>query len=110
MEIHPYSSWASPTGQRLLDSVAAPVVGADHDVLAAVAVRGVRAVDDPALRAALSGGGHPAHPRTRVTEYSAAGVDVPLDRPKPCGRRIALTVSRTRATCEPAECQGCMAP
>lgn len=49
-------------------------------------------------------------PRTRVTEYSAAGVDVPLDRPKPCGRRIALTVSRTRATCEPAECQGCMAP
>ncbi|MET9476572.1 TIGR04222 domain-containing membrane protein [Streptomyces sp. NPDC002922] len=62
MEIHPYSSWASPTGQRLLDSVAAPVVGADHDVLAAVAVRGVRAVDDPALRAALSGGGHPAHP------------------------------------------------
>ncbi|MET4642127.1 uncharacterized protein (TIGR04222 family) [Streptomyces atratus] len=61
MEIHPYSSWASPTGQRLLDSVAAPAGGADHDVLAAVAVRGVRAVDDPALRAALSIGGHPAH-------------------------------------------------
>lgn len=61
MEIHPYSSWASPTGQRLLDSVAAPACGADHDVLAAVAVRGVGAVDDPALRAALSIGGHPAH-------------------------------------------------
>ncbi|MFE5109414.1 TIGR04222 domain-containing membrane protein [Streptomyces sp. NPDC056663] len=61
MEIHPYSSWASPTGQRLLDSVAAPAGGADHDVLAAVAVRGVRAVGDPALRAALSIGGHPAH-------------------------------------------------
>ncbi|MFF1837230.1 TIGR04222 domain-containing membrane protein [Streptomyces sp. NPDC058231] len=60
MEIHPYSSWASPTGQRLLDSFAAPPGSADREVLAAVAVRGVRAVDDPALRAALSGGGHPA--------------------------------------------------
>ncbi|WP_328886365.1 TIGR04222 domain-containing membrane protein [Streptomyces sp. NBC_00316] len=61
MEIHPYSSWASPTGQRLLDS-AAPAGGAHPDVLTAVAVRGVRAVGDPALRAAFLGGGLPEHP------------------------------------------------
>ncbi|MET8740714.1 TIGR04222 domain-containing membrane protein [Streptomyces sp. NPDC004728] len=56
MEIHPYSSWASPAGQRLLAENEVPVAGADRDVLAAIAVRGVRAVDDPALRAALGGG------------------------------------------------------
>ncbi|MEU2128769.1 TIGR04222 domain-containing membrane protein [Streptomyces sp. NPDC018352] len=56
MEIHPYSSWASPAGQRLLAENGVPVAGADRDVLAAIAVRGVRAVDDPALRAALGGG------------------------------------------------------
>lgn len=55
MEIHPWDSWASPTGQRLLDSYAAPAGGAERDVLAAVAVKGVGAVDDPALRAALTG-------------------------------------------------------
>ncbi|MFD0025862.1 TIGR04222 domain-containing membrane protein [Streptomyces sp. NPDC058382] len=57
MEVHPYSSWASPAGQRLLDTRAVPGGGAGGDVLAAVAVRGVRAVDDPALRAALAGHG-----------------------------------------------------
>lgn len=56
MEIHPYSSWASPAGQRLLAANDVPDVGAHRDVLAAIAVRGVRAVDDPALRAALGGG------------------------------------------------------
>jgi uncharacterized protein (TIGR04222 family) len=56
MEIHPYSSWASPAGQRLLAENDVPDAGAHHDVLAAIAVRGVRAVDDPALRAALGGG------------------------------------------------------
>ncbi|MFE2091233.1 TIGR04222 domain-containing membrane protein [Streptomyces sp. NPDC002596] len=61
LEIHPWDSWASPTGQRLLDSYAAPAGGADRDVLAAVAVRGVGAVDDPALRAALTGDGRAAH-------------------------------------------------
>ncbi|MEV6079554.1 MULTISPECIES: TIGR04222 domain-containing membrane protein [unclassified Streptomyces] len=55
IENHPYSPWASPTGQRWLDSLPAPVRGADRELLAAVAVRGVRAVRDPALRAALTG-------------------------------------------------------
>ncbi|WP_406456205.1 TIGR04222 domain-containing membrane protein [Streptomyces sp. NBC_00876] len=55
MEVHPYSSWASPAGQRLLDACAGPADGAAHDVLVAVAVQGVGAVDDPELRAALTG-------------------------------------------------------
>ncbi|MFB6945108.1 TIGR04222 domain-containing membrane protein [Streptomyces sp. NPDC060286] len=53
MEVHPYSSWASPAGRRLLAANETSVSYADHDVLAAMAVRGVRAVHDPALRAAL---------------------------------------------------------
>lgn len=56
VENHPYSPWASPSGQRWLDSLPAPVHGADRDLLAAVAVRGVGAVQDPALRAALLSG------------------------------------------------------
>ncbi|MFJ7196456.1 MULTISPECIES: TIGR04222 domain-containing membrane protein [unclassified Streptomyces] len=56
MEIHPYSSWASPAGQRLLAANEVLAAGADRDVLAALAVGGVRAVADPALRAALGGG------------------------------------------------------
>ncbi|MER5362285.1 TIGR04222 domain-containing membrane protein [Streptomyces sp. NPDC002785] len=54
MEVHPYSPWASPAGQRLLAANEVPVVQEkDHGLLAAFAVRGVRAVNDPALRAAL---------------------------------------------------------
>ncbi|MGW2085261.1 TIGR04222 domain-containing membrane protein [Streptomyces sp. NPDC001880] len=56
MEIHPYSSWASPAGQRLLATNEVPAAGAGRDVLAALAVRGVRAVADPVLRAALGDG------------------------------------------------------
>ncbi|MFF2407088.1 TIGR04222 domain-containing membrane protein [Streptomyces sp. NPDC058092] len=56
MEVHPHSgAWASPAGQRLLAAHEVPAADADHDVLAAIAVRGVRAVTDPALRAALKG-------------------------------------------------------
>lgn len=55
-ENHPYSPWASPSGQRWLDSLPAPVHGPDRDVLAAVAVRGVGALEDPGLRAALLNG------------------------------------------------------
>ncbi|MEU1470228.1 TIGR04222 domain-containing membrane protein [Streptomyces sp. NPDC005761] len=57
MEVHPYGSWASPAGQRLLDARTASAGGPEGEVLLAVAVRGVRAVADPALRAALGGGG-----------------------------------------------------
>ncbi|WP_326657120.1 TIGR04222 domain-containing membrane protein [Streptomyces sp. NBC_00385] len=57
MEVHPYSSWASPAGQRLLDVRTATADSPEGDVLVAVAVRGVRAVADPALRAALGGRG-----------------------------------------------------
>ncbi|WP_406091197.1 TIGR04222 domain-containing membrane protein [Streptomyces sp. NBC_01013] len=56
MEVHPYGSWASPAGQRLLDARSASAGSRQGDVLLAVAVRGVRAVADPALRAALGHG------------------------------------------------------
>ncbi|MFJ9037870.1 TIGR04222 domain-containing membrane protein [Streptomyces sp. NPDC102406] len=51
VEIHPYTRWAAPAGQRLLAALP-PGTGS----LLAVAVRGVRAVDDPTLRAAFAGG------------------------------------------------------
>ncbi|HWU08860.1 MAG TPA: TIGR04222 domain-containing membrane protein [Streptomyces sp.] len=56
VENHPYSPWASPSGQHWLDSLPAPVHGADRDLLAAVAVRGVGALEDPDLRAAMLSG------------------------------------------------------
>ncbi|MFB6614777.1 TIGR04222 domain-containing membrane protein [Streptomyces sp. NPDC085524] len=48
---HLHSPWASPAGQRLL--VALDEEQGEEESLAAVAVRGVRAVGDPGLRAAL---------------------------------------------------------
>ncbi|MFJ3170950.1 TIGR04222 domain-containing membrane protein [Streptomyces roseus] len=51
-ETYPYSAWASPAGQRLL--VALDRERGEGDPLAAVALRGVRALTDPALRAALA--------------------------------------------------------
>ncbi|MEV7546332.1 TIGR04222 domain-containing membrane protein [Streptomyces sp. NPDC089915] len=48
-----HSPWASPAGQRLL--VALDRDRSPADPLAAVAVRGTRAVRDPGLRAALTG-------------------------------------------------------
>ncbi|MFE6761674.1 TIGR04222 domain-containing membrane protein [Streptomyces sp. NPDC057689] len=55
IEAHPHGSWASPAGQRLLAACAVPGDGATGDTLVTVAVRGVDAVGDPALRAALTG-------------------------------------------------------
>ncbi|WLQ36943.1 TIGR04222 domain-containing membrane protein [Streptomyces castrisilvae] len=55
LEAHPYGTWASPAGQRMLEACALPGDGATGDTLVAVAVRGVGAVRDPALRAALAG-------------------------------------------------------
>ncbi|MGP3947635.1 TIGR04222 domain-containing membrane protein [Streptomyces sp. 7N604] len=75
VEIHPGSLWASPAGQRMLGRIAATPAARTGDGardgagdatagLTAFAVRGPAALDDPALRAALSGdnssgSGHP---------------------------------------------------
>ncbi|MGW1496292.1 TIGR04222 domain-containing membrane protein [Streptomyces sp. NPDC002402] len=50
IEVHPYTRWASPDGQRLLRALST------EDSLTALAVGGVRALDDPKLRAALTSG------------------------------------------------------
>ncbi|MER5182730.1 TIGR04222 domain-containing membrane protein [Streptomyces sp. NPDC002896] len=54
-EVHPYTRWASPAGQRLLGQLT-PLGGAadERAYLTAVAVRGIRAVTDPGLRAAFA--------------------------------------------------------
>ncbi|MEV0175569.1 TIGR04222 domain-containing membrane protein [Streptomyces sp. NPDC050803] len=54
IEVHPYSRWASPAGQRLLDTLARHAGDADdRTYLTTVAVRGVRAIGEPDLRAAF---------------------------------------------------------
>ncbi|MFF9219804.1 TIGR04222 domain-containing membrane protein [Streptomyces viridosporus] len=59
-EVHPYSRWASPAGQRLLGALRRGAGGAgdDRTYLTSVAVRGVRAVGEPDLRAAFAHGRH----------------------------------------------------
>ncbi|MFJ8198622.1 TIGR04222 domain-containing membrane protein [Streptomyces sp. NPDC096152] len=56
VEVHPYSPWASPAGQRLLGALPRRVtgVGDDRSYLASIAVRGIRAIGEPELRAALT--------------------------------------------------------
>jgi uncharacterized protein (TIGR04222 family) len=55
MEVHPYSRWASPAGQRLLGALARRTHGADERTyLTSVAVRGISAVGEPDLRAAFA--------------------------------------------------------
>ncbi|MFJ4620188.1 TIGR04222 domain-containing membrane protein [Streptomyces sp. NPDC088812] len=63
VEVHPYSRWASPAGRRLLGALARHADGAgagdgdaagdDRTYLTCVAVRGIRAVGEPDLRAAF---------------------------------------------------------
>ncbi|MBT3153701.1 TIGR04222 domain-containing membrane protein [Streptomyces sp. CHD11] len=55
-EVHPYSRWASPAGQRLLGALprGAGDTGDDRTYLTSVAVLGIRAVGEPELRAALA--------------------------------------------------------
>ncbi|MFI0777053.1 TIGR04222 domain-containing membrane protein [Streptomyces sp. NPDC021212] len=67
IEVHPYSRWASPAGQRLLGRIEVPprrpvarragdVTDEERDdgeLLTALAVHGTAALPDPALRAAL---------------------------------------------------------
>lgn len=55
VEVHPYARWASPAGQRLLASLARRArAGDDRTYLTSIAVRGVRAVAEPDLRAAFA--------------------------------------------------------
>ncbi|MEW1641123.1 MULTISPECIES: TIGR04222 domain-containing membrane protein [unclassified Streptomyces] len=55
IEVHPYSRWASPAGQRLLGTLARHAgSGDDRTYLTSVAVRGIRAVGEPDLRAAFA--------------------------------------------------------
>ncbi|MEW2400434.1 TIGR04222 domain-containing membrane protein [Streptomyces sp. NPDC046862] len=54
VEVHPYSRWASPAGQRLLAALARYAEGDDdRTYLTSVAVRGVRAAGEPGVRAAF---------------------------------------------------------
>ncbi|MFE6363999.1 TIGR04222 domain-containing membrane protein [Streptomyces sp. NPDC057806] len=54
VEVHPYSRWASPAGQRLLGALSRHTGGGDdRTYLTTVAVRGVHAVGEPDLRAAF---------------------------------------------------------
>jgi uncharacterized protein (TIGR04222 family) len=56
MEVHPYSRWASPAGQRLIGALVRHADGTcdDRTYLTSVAVRGVHAVGEPDLRAAFA--------------------------------------------------------
>ncbi|MFJ9539907.1 TIGR04222 domain-containing membrane protein [Streptomyces sp. NPDC101225] len=55
VEVHPYSRWASPAGQRLLGALTRRTTsGDDRTYLTTVAVRGVRALGEPDLRAAFA--------------------------------------------------------
>ncbi|MFJ8629322.1 TIGR04222 domain-containing membrane protein [Streptomyces sp. NPDC093568] len=55
IEIHPYAQWASPAGQRLLSALVRHSGGeGDRTYLTSVAVRGVRAIGEPDLRAAFA--------------------------------------------------------
>ncbi|MET7598478.1 TIGR04222 domain-containing membrane protein [Streptomyces sp. NPDC004082] len=62
IEVHPYTRWASPAGQRLLGGLSrhSSATGDDRTYLTAVAVRGVRAIGEPELRAAFA---HRERPR-----------------------------------------------
>ncbi|MFJ6081441.1 TIGR04222 domain-containing membrane protein [Streptomyces sp. NPDC092369] len=54
VEVHPYSRWASPAGQRLLGALTRRSAGGDdRTYLTSVAVRGVRAIGEPDLREAF---------------------------------------------------------
>lgn len=62
-EGHAHSPWASPAGQRLLVELARE--RCERDSLTAVALRGLRAVTDPELRAALAYGRRGRQPRQK---------------------------------------------
>ncbi|MER6569922.1 TIGR04222 domain-containing membrane protein [Streptomyces sp. NPDC001093] len=53
-EVHPYSRWASPAGQRLLGALVRRPAADERSFLTSVAVRGIRAIGEPQLRAAFT--------------------------------------------------------
>ncbi|MGW3263223.1 TIGR04222 domain-containing membrane protein [Streptomyces sp. NPDC001056] len=53
-EVHPYSPWASPAGQRLLGALLRQRDGVERPFLVSVALRGIRAIGEPELRAAFA--------------------------------------------------------
>ncbi|GGU87257.1 membrane protein [Streptomyces filipinensis] len=53
-EVHPYTRWASPAGQRLLGALVRRPAGDERSFLTSVAVRGIRAIGEPELRAAFT--------------------------------------------------------
>jgi uncharacterized protein (TIGR04222 family) len=53
-EVHPYSRWASPAGQRLLGALVRRPDGDERSFLTSVALRGIRAIGEPELRAAFT--------------------------------------------------------
>ncbi|MGW5973890.1 TIGR04222 domain-containing membrane protein [Streptomyces sp. NPDC055186] len=72
IEVHPYARRASPAGQRLLGALLHGTrgtlgAGDERTYLTSVAVRGVRAVGDPDLRAAFA---HREHPSSRQDQGS----------------------------------------
>ncbi|MGW1951333.1 TIGR04222 domain-containing membrane protein [Streptomyces sp. NPDC001920] len=65
IEVHPYARWASPAGQRMLSALVRHSGGeGDRRYLTSVAVRGVRAIGEPELRAAF-GHREPHHQASR---------------------------------------------
>lgn len=53
-EVHPYSPWASPAGQRVLGALLRRRPGDEPSFLTSVALRGIRAIGEPELRAAFA--------------------------------------------------------
>jgi uncharacterized protein (TIGR04222 family) len=53
-EVHPYSRWASPAGQRLLGALVRRPDADERSFLTSVALRGIRAIGEPELRAAFT--------------------------------------------------------
>ncbi|MFF7903482.1 TIGR04222 domain-containing membrane protein [Streptomyces sp. NPDC088817] len=78
-EVHPYSRWASPAGQRLLGGLTRRMSGAgdERTYLASVAVRGVNAIGEPNLRAAFAHHDRPAqdHPARNRPPHGRASRD-----------------------------------
>ncbi|MDH6439155.1 uncharacterized protein (TIGR04222 family) [Streptomyces sp. SAI-144] len=86
MEVHPYSRWASPAGQRLLGALSRRTGSTDERTyLTSVAVRGISAVGEPDLRAAFAHREqHRGRPREEWREERPGGHGEEHRRPHGC--------------------------